>query len=157
MMVGDTLCSPMNLIAPCIDKLLAAPVQFLHGCKAVSLYELLFQIVERRLNLPFFTGPIAGACIQFCSQMLRKHQRLRIIPDLLPALWIVFNHQRFRVIDQQFQRHASQVFEQLLDRFIDRRRINLQGEAYGFLPGCCQDHGKTVNLSFPGADHHGVL
>ena len=46
-LVRDPFRSSVHLITPRIDKLFSPSVQFLHGRERSSLYQLLFEVVER--------------------------------------------------------------------------------------------------------------
>ena len=156
-LVRDPLCCPVDFIAPSVHKLLAAPVQFFHCSELVPFYELFFDIVKWGFDLAFFTGPVTGTCIQFCPQMLRHHQSLGIILDLILTLRIVFNDQCFWVIDQQFQCYTAQIIEQLLYGLINRGSIRFQGKTDSLLSGCGKDHCEAIHFPLTSSDHHGVL
>ena len=51
--------------APVIYEFFPAPVQLFHAGKRVSLYELLFYVIEGAFHLSFLPWPVAGARIQF--------------------------------------------------------------------------------------------
>ena len=157
MLVRDPLCGAMHLITPSVYKRFSAPVQFFHCRKRISLYELLLQVVEGRFDFAFFTGPVTGARVQFRPKMPGHHQRLWVVADFVLAFWMVLNHQRFGVVNQQFQGNTTQIVEQLLDGFIDRCRIDFQGETDGLLSGCRQYHCEAVHFPLPVTDHHGIL